>query len=756
MTRNKYRRYLFPLSLHGAAAAALLTLLISCNFHHSLPPLEGTFPAEVTEPVTIERDAQGILSISGSNRFDVAFGLGFVHGQDRFFQMDLLRRFAAGELSALLGSATVAVDREQRLHRFRARAKEWLEELPERERQLLAAYTSGVEAGRATLARQPWEYTLLQAEVQPWQAEDCLLVVLGMFLQLQNNQAPMESARLLLQDTLPPALAEFLTPLGSSWDAPLLGDPLPLPPLPTAEQCQPLRRVVGWQEAPGPADEWPTPGSNNWAVAGKRSRHGGAMVACDMHLATRVPNIWYRAVMRWGDRRLVGATLPGAPALIVGSTGRIAWGFTNAEVDTVDLVVSDEPGTMHSETIAVRGGPAVEMTVEETSQGPVFDRDHQGRRRVLRWTAHRREAVNLRLMELEEVHTVDEAIALASHIGIPTQNFVVADHQGAIGWALMGRLPRRVGERWDGWIDEGPRLINPEEGIVWTANNRTFGEPWLSQLGRGTFDNGARAMQIRDGLRSRPQMDEADLLALQLDDRAVFLSRWRELFLQEAAKQPFAVPQNLIDAVQHWGGRASPDSIGYRLVKEFRGQVRQQLLAWLCVPAVQADRRFTLRHLDRNVEGSIWEITTQRPDYLLPPRYNDWDAFFVDVFNQTQIGMRDPENHTQGAATAPRIRHPLSPGLGPISPWMHLDMEQRPLPGDEFGMPRIQGPIHMASQRMGVSPGREEQGYFHMPTGQSGHFLSPFYRAGHADWADGRPSPLLPGPTQYTITLRPQ
>jgi penicillin amidase len=359
-------------------------------------------------------------------------------------------------------------------------------------------------------------------------------------------------------------------------------------------------------------------------------------------------------------------------------------------------------------------------------------------------------------MELEEVHTVAEAIALASQIGIPNQNFVVADRQGAIGWALMGRLPRRVGDRWDGWLDQGPRLLAPEEGILWTANNRTFGEPWLSQLGRGYFDNGARAMQIRDGLRSRPMMDESDMLAIQLDDRALFLTRWRELFLQEAEKQRFAVPQAMVDHVQTWSGRATPDSVGYRIVKEFRGQVRQQLLGSLCAAAGRADRRFQLRHLDRNIEGSIWEILTQRPSYLLPPSHSDWDEFFVVVFNQTQIGIRDLASHTQGATTTPRIRHPLSPGLGPISPWMYLDMDERPLPGDEFGLPRIQGPIHMASQRMAVSPGREEEGYFHMPTGQSGHFLSPFYRAGHDDWAIGRPAPLLPGPTRYTLTLRPR
>jgi penicillin amidase len=745
-----------PLLLAALIAACPLAWVVCRVVSASLPPLDGTFAVGgIQAGVTLERDALGVVTVKGTTRPDVAFGLGFAHAQDRLFQMDLLRRYPAGELSALFGPSSVNADRSLRLHRFRWRAERLLAGMDPPDRALLEAYGAGVEAGRRTLGKPPWEYLMLGAAFEPWRPEDSILVGLGMFLQLQRNQPGKESAHTLIHETLPEPLANLLTPAGSSLDAPLLGDPIATPRLPTANEVD-LRPEWGRRRGKRPvalADaEPPTPGSNNWAVGGKRTRHGGAILACDMHLHLGVPNIWYRAAMEWGGRRLVGATLPGTPALIIGSNGHVAWGFTNAEVDCTDLVVTDAPAERFTETIHVLGGAPVTVEVEETAEGPVYDRDHKGRRRVLRWVGHRPEAVNLRLMEMEEVKTVRAALALAPRIGMPAQNLVVADDKGSVGWALMGRMPRRVGGKWEGWWDNGPALQDPPDGIVWTANNRVFGEPWLSRLGRGTHDHGARATQIRDGLRMRPLMDEADMLAIQLDDRTLFLARWRELFLAEAARHGNRL--EVRDAVVAWRGRAVPESVGVRLVKEFRSTVRDGLLSALCAPCSEADRRFSLSGLSRDVEGSVWEVVTKRPPHLLPPGYRSWDDFFAHSVRAVEGGCRDLARHTLAETQAPSLRHPLSGGLGPVGRWLRLDMDTTPLPGDDGGLPRVQSSVHMASQRMAVSPGREAEGYFHMPTGQSGHFLSPFYRAGHADWAEGRPSPLLPGLTRHTIVLK--
>ena len=162
---------------------------------------------------------------------------------------------------------------------------------------------------------------------------------------------------------------------------------------------------------------------------------------------------------------------------------------------------------------------------------------------------------------------------------------------------------------------------------MWTANNRVFGEPWLSRLGRGTHDHGARAMQIRDGLRMRPLMDEADMLAIQLDDRTLFLARWRELFLAEAARH--GTPAGGARARwSAWRGRAVPESVGVRVVKEFRASCPQTGCCRRCAaPCFEADRRFSLSGLSRDIEGSVWELVTKRPPHLLPPGHRVMGRF---------------------------------------------------------------------------------------------------------------------------------
>jgi penicillin amidase len=307
----------------------------------------------------------------------------------------------------------------------------------------------------------------------------------------------------------------------------------------------------------------PPAGSNNWAVAGAFTADGGALVANDMHLGLQVPNIWYRAALSWpdaaGERRLAGVTLPGTPTLVAGSTGVVAWGFTNTMGDWNDVVVIEvdpadagiyrtpdgprrfEPVT---ETIAVKGAAAATLDVIGTIWGPIIGRDHRGRPLALRWVAHDPEAVNLELWRIESARTVDEALTIAAGVGIPAQNLVVADRSGRIAWGVMGRIPRRAGfdgrlpgswadgtRRWDGWLEpaEYPRLVDPPSGRLWTANARVVDGAALALIGDDGYDLGARAGQIRDGLMAIERATVADMLRVQLDDRALFLERWRTL-----------------------------------------------------------------------------------------------------------------------------------------------------------------------------------------------------------------------------------
>ena len=515
-------------------------------------------PGLVAE-VVVTRDGLGVATLEGRDRVDLARALGFLHAQERFFQMDLLRRRGAGELSALVGSAALDVDRSARVHRFRDRARKVLAKMPAPERVLLAAYSAGVNHGLEQLGARPFEYFLLRTRPQPWREEDSFLVVYAMYFTLQDEDGAAELARRAARRQLPRALFDLLTASGSEWDAPLWGGPLPTPPLPAASD------LAGWQPRFQPPDQiFPAdenfPGSNSLAVSGQHSRTGAALLAGDMHLALGVPNIWYRAQLRYqsgaGPAVVTGVTLPGVPLVVAGSNGHVAWAFTNSYGDWSDLVVLDEPRpgryltpegelplVQVVEKIEVAGGAPVSLTVEETVWGPVVSRDGDGRRCVYRWVAHDPEqAMNLSLEELERARNASQALEVARRVRLPAQNFVVADAEGHIGWTIAGAIPRRLGwdgqlaqswsdgrHRWEGYLppEQYPRLEDPPSGRIWTANNRLVGAEGIALLGDGGYDHGARAQQIRDALLALPRADEKAMLAIQLDDRAPLLARWQ-------------------------------------------------------------------------------------------------------------------------------------------------------------------------------------------------------------------------------------
>jgi penicillin amidase len=753
----------------------------------SLPQVAGRRVLEgLSAPAAVERDARGAPVIRAATRLDAARALGFVHGQERFFQMDLQRRLAAGELAELLGSYPLQYDRRYRLHRFRSVAEQVVAWAGPEQRAMLEAYAAGVNAGLQALGAWPFEYLLLRSRPAPWRPEDSALCILAMFIQLQDDPGFRQSRLAYMHDVLPPALFAFLAPAGTEWDAPLRGGPLPQAPVPGPRVLD--LRGFGLDGPSGvPEPEAPAfPGSNNWALAGSRTADGRAILANDMHLAITVPNTWYRACLVWPGHRVCGVTLPGTPSVAVGSNGRVAWGFTNSYGDFRDLVLLEQPDPEHyltpqgprpfehvRETIRVRGGPDVPLDIQETIWGPVLDTDSRGRRRALRWVAQDPEAVDLP-SGLETAGTVAEALAAASRGGIPAQNFVCADAAGHIGWTLMGRIPRRVGFdgrfpaswadgscRWDGWLrpEAYPRIVDPPGGQLWTANARTVDGAWLAALGDGGYDLGARARQIRDDLAALKGAREKDMLAVQLDDRALFLARWRRLLLDTLgpdALRGHPRRAELRRLAAGWGGRADPDSAGYRMVRGFR-LVTEGLVAEPFARAYRLDgeRRFRVGFLGQ-AEGPLWALVSQRPPHLLDPRFKDWDALLLaavdGVIAQLTRDGTPLSQCTWGRLNAPRVQHPLARALPFLARW--LDMPTRPIPGDSF-MPRVQDRQFGASERLAVSPGHEEDGYFMMPCGQSGHPLSPNYGDGHLDWLAGKPVPFLPGPAVHSLDLVP-
>lgn len=766
----------------------------------SLPVLHGEFTTDaIKNSLTIERDQQGVPTIIGTDLNDMAFGLGVLHAQDRFFQMDLLRRKAAGELAALVGNAAVPLDVQSRKHRFRARMKAiWDASTPE-EQEPVKRYCLGVawglKNGFSEKGAKPFEYHLLQTEPLPWQPEDCLLCVCAMYMELHNTQAPVEMARTNLHGALPEAVAQFFDPDGTAWDAAIDGSMISPKPLPTAEQFN-IRTIPELKNLKAESrvdftDERPMLGSNNWAVSGKFSKHGGALIADDMHLAINMPNIWYRACLKWTDpdgtqRQACGVTLPGGPSIVAGSNGFVAWGFTNTEGDWLDLIQLETSrenklayGTadgwkdlvVHQETVEVKGGSPVTVPVFETQWGPVCYLDQLTRNYAVRWVAHDPQGVNLNTLQLLKVRDLESALDVANTCGIPHQNFVCGDRSGRIAWTIAGRIPKRTGTptrvipaaqkqmEWSGFLkaSEYPRVVDPEKGRIWTANNRVVGGEMFAKLGNAGADIGLRAGQIRDRLLAIEKADEKDMLAIQLDSEARSMQKWKTLFMETVQENDASFPKRseLRKLVVSWDGYAGTDGVGYNILNKFRNEVKSIVMQPIesLVSQKALFREGQLAWNQQQLEGPIWTIITQRPMHLLHPRYESWQALLLDVVDRVEQAMQlngTPfEKQTWGSVNAARVRHPLSQAVPMLGTW--LDMPDAPLPGARKDLPRISSPGHGASERFAVSPGKEESGLFHMPGGQSGHPLSPHYRDGHAAWEKGLPTPFLPGPKVHSI-----
>jgi penicillin amidase len=533
-------------------------------------------------------------------------------------------------------------------------------------------------------------------------------------------------------------------------------------------------------------------GSNNWAVSGALTTNGRALVANDMHLGHSVPNIWYQVrllVVGPDARDVTGVTLPGSPFVISGSNTQVAWGYTNSYGDWTDAVVlkpgatrgtyqtpeGDRKFVTHVETINVKGGDPVELEIRETIWGPVVDNiDYPDGEVAVSWIAHKPEGINLNMLRLETASSVAEALDIANTMSMPPQNFVTGDAGGNIGWTIAGQIPRKTGfdpmlpadwsveHGWQGWLSpsEYPRVMNPESGRIWTANARVVDAEVLQIIGDGGYDLGARAGQIRDGLFARETFTPQDMLTIQYDDRALYLSRWRDLLLD-------VLDADVVDAnpalaeyrelAEGWIPRAVPESVGYRLVRAFRLEVERRVFHALMTPVREAYGEDVRLRLSNQFEGPLWSLVTEQPMHLLPRDYENWQELMIAAVEANIAWLGETyegplSERVWGEINTASIRHPLSGSIPFFGDY--LDMPAQQLNGD-LDMPKAQGPSFGASERYAVYPGDETNSIMHMPTGQSGHPLSDFFSRGHDDWVEGRASPFLPGEPRHTLTLTP-
>ncbi len=489
--------------------------------------------AGLGDRVLVRFDAWGVPDVEATSEVDAWRTLGWLHANDRLFQMELARRAAAGRVSELFGKRALGLDRRMRRLRFRRIAEAQAARVSAPTRAALEAYAAGVNAWLgARGADLPPEFRLLRFRPEPWTPADTLSFILMMARNLSPIDAPPELERF-----------ELLRAFGAERARELDGG--------SGTVIFPEIEALARASAPAPAPvqaraEASGLGSNNWAVAPERSAAGRALVANDPHLGLELPNVWYQASIRTPTYRATGMTLPGAPAVTLGRGPQVAWAMTNLYVDDVDVFFErvDESGTqvargdgwvpieVERETIRVKDGAPVELEVKRTDRGIFLDADAEPGvpPRSVAWTALEPADQLEAMIGLARAGSVEEARSAIGAWVFPAQNLVAADSAGRLLWTPIGRAPARFG--WDGrfpapgwrtevgWegllpADANPALVDPQEGLVATANSflPVPTPDWFGQ----DFDTPFRLDRIREVLAKRADWSVEALVELQGD-----------------------------------------------------------------------------------------------------------------------------------------------------------------------------------------------------------------------------------------------
>jgi len=757
-----------------------------------LPTVEGTLRVRgVGAAVQISRDRFGIPHIAADNDADAWFAVGFCHGQDRSFQIETRLRLVRGTLAALIGPAGLPLDRLSRRIGFRRYGEEARAALSPEHRRLADAYALGVATGAdAGLRRKPHEFALLRSRPTPYQAADALgYLALQAFALASNWDVELARLKVLSLDGLEALLA--LDPAYPEWQpasdrpgeaAGRVADRL-------AEDAARLAAALGMGGA-----------SNNWAVAGSRTRTGRPLVANDPHLPPMLPPHWYLLHIVTPDWALAGASFPGAPAVPAGHNGHAAWGVTAGLIDNTDLFLEEigpdgrsvrrgdrfVRAEVRPEVIQVRRRPSETMEVLTTDRGPIVGPAFEGDVGALSLSATWLTPRPLGgMFDLGRVRSRDDLRrAFAGWNSLPL-NVAYADTSGAIGWQLVGEAPvRRAGAgalplpAWDestGWepdpvpFDALPHLEDPPTGYVATANNlpSTSG-PHLSC----DFLDGYRVARISEALAARADWDVPASLALQLDRLSLPWPEMREAVLAAAGDDPGLA--EITTLLESWDGILAGDSPAAAVfevfVAEMSGRVARAK-APLGAEWALGKGFVSLIPLNgflvRRVSHLVRLLQEQPPGWFL----EGWDEEIRRALRAAAHRLfgrhgADPAGWAWGRVRPLTFKHPVGErrpldrvfNLGPYPCGGDTNtVSAAPVdPADPTG-----NPVAVASLRMAVDVGEWEQSRFVLPGGQSGNPLSRHYADQMALWRKGDALPIAWSPeavaraTRHTLVLAP-
>lgn len=578
-----FRAFLLLLLVAAFAAAAGYAWL-----RQSLPQLEGSLTLSgLKAPVEIVRDRHGVPHIYAGSVADAQFALGFVHAQDRLWQMEMNRRIGSGRMSEALGAATLDADKFLRTLGVRRVAEATLQALSAEARGQLEAYAAGVNAFLAQRSGPlPPEFLLTGVEPEAWHSADSVAWGKMMAWDLGGNWRS-ELLRLRLAKKLSAAqIGEFLPPYPG--DAPLaIADYGALYRLLDASKLAALA-LPGLAEAGA---------SNNWVMAGSRTASGKPLLANDPHLGLAAPAVWYFAHLSAPGYEVMGATFPGVPGIVLGRNRRIAWGVTNTGPDVQDLYVERVDGAgqvlapqgwqklaTRSEVIKVKGQADVALTVRASRHGPLIsdvfkpaaEALPQGYALAFAWTALREDDLSTQAFgKFATAGNWNEFLAAARDFHSPQQNMVYADAEGNIGFVAPGRIPVRKAENdlkgqapapgweakydWDGFIafEDLPQAHNPASGEVMTANHKIVSADYPHYL-TSEWLLPYRAQRIKQLLDATPKHTPQSFAGIQADTVSLQLREILPLLLK--ARGADADTQRVLQQLGRWDGNTAVDA----------------------------------------------------------------------------------------------------------------------------------------------------------------------------------------------------
>lgn len=764
------------------------------RIHACLPQLDGPLAvAGLENKVEVLRDARGVPHVKASSLDDLMFAEGYVTAQDRLWQMDLSRRLARGELSEIFGKRTLAVDTENRKLGFPETAERGIQELDAESRQVLAAYTRGVNAFISThLDRLPIEFLILHYRPRPWRDADSIGVALNMAKSL-NTSWPTDLMRERLKSKLAPELYTDLFPDQAALDRPV-AEPVSGPVkvahpdatgvLAVANSHAAAEASADLVDSPSTAVSELDPtlaallttrddsefvlGSNNWVVSGAHTESGKPLLSNDPHLGHSVPSIWYQVELEAPGLHAAGVTFPGGPVIVIGHNERIAWGMTNTGPDVQDLYLEtfnpQNPNQYlvnghwveaeaREEVIKVRGGGDVHLTVRRTRHGPVIGEDGKYQL-ALRWTALEDHALTFAFLRMARARHWQDFTEAIRHFTGPEQNMVYGDVDGNIGYYAPAWVPvRKQGDgsvpvrgdtddnEWLGYIpfEDLPHAYNPPGGIIATANSRVVpdGYPYFITHAWAPPWRTARIFQL---LEAGHRFKVDDMLRIDMDVRSLEDEDLaRELIAAGAAHPPESSDaQYALQVLRSWDGEARADSAAPLIVESTRLALLERLIG----PKLGDDAGRYRWPLAMTFVDNV--IHNRWPRWL-PPGDADFNITLMKSLEDDlksvakRVGASDHSRWRWGDTIPLTFHHPLD--ALPFGHWL-FDVGTFP----QWGMAttvKATTPGAGPSMRMVVDFADLDHSVNNLTLGESGQVSSPYYRDQFNAWYHGRSFSML-------------